>query len=115
VKPLAWAIIDADDNVLGVELSRVVALDTAARTDGARVAPLVLDDVEPDVEPDDEPDDEGKASPLHLLACAYAVLAALIVGAVAPAGTALAGLVAGAAVGVLGLAGVAAVRRAVTR
>lgn len=43
---VAWAVLDAEDRVLAVELSRVIAADLAERTDGARVAPLVLADLD---------------------------------------------------------------------
>lgn len=42
----AWAVLDAHDQVAGVERSRVVALDAAGRRDGWRVAPLVLADLD---------------------------------------------------------------------
>lgn len=48
-KATAWAVLDANDNVVDVERSRVIALDIAEGLDGHRIAPLVLtglDDVE---------------------------------------------------------------------
>ena len=49
MKATAWAVLDAEDNVLYVEQSRTIAL--AMVDDGCRVVPLVmadLDDVEDD-------------------------------------------------------------------
>ena len=53
VRATAWAVLDAEERVLAVERSRVIATDTAEHTDGARVAPLVLADLD-DLEPDEE-------------------------------------------------------------
>lgn len=50
MKAAGWAVLDAEDRVLTLELSRVVAHDVADRIDGARVAPLTvadLDDIDP--------------------------------------------------------------------
>lgn len=48
-KATAWAVLDANDNVVDVERSRVIALDIAEGLDGHRIAPLVLADLD-DVE-----------------------------------------------------------------
>lgn len=50
-RALAWAVLDANDNLVDVERSRVIALDIAEGLDGHRIAPLVLADLD-DVDED---------------------------------------------------------------
>lgn len=51
MKAAGWAVLDAEDRILTLELSRVIAHDIADRIDGSRVAPVTvadLDDIDED-------------------------------------------------------------------